>query len=194
MKQNKIIKQKLYCYVDETGQDTRGKLFLVSVVITSSQKEKLRDKLNKIEQTSGKKIKKWTKTTRSQRKKYIEAIITEKDFVNNIFYSEYRDTKAYVDLTILTTAKSLLGKARLPYQATIFVDGLNRTERHRFSAGLRQLKVNVRKVRGLRDQSDEFIRLADAIAGFVRDVLEEDQTMKSLCKKAEQNKIIRPLA
>ena len=106
------MKQKLYCYVDETGQDTKGKLFLVPVVITNSQKEKLRDKLNKI-------------------------------------------------------------------------------ERHRFSAGLRQLKVSVRKVRGLRDQSDEFIRLADSIAGFTRDVLEEDQLMKSLYKKAKENKIIQ---
>ena len=79
----------------------------------------------------------------------------------------------------------------MPYQATVFVDGLNRTERHRFSAGLRQLRVSVRKVRGLRDQSDEFIRLADAIAGFARDVLEGDQIMKPLYKKAERNRIIQ---
>lgn len=186
-----IAKQKLYCYVDETGQDTGGKLFLVSIVITSSQKEKLRNRISEIEQVSGKKLKKWTKATRDQRRKYMEAIIAERDFANNIFYSEYRDTRAYVDLTILTTAKSLLGRASLPYQATVFVDGLNRTERHRFSAGLRQLRVSVRKVRGLRDQSDEFIRLADAIAGFARDVLEGDQIMKPLYKKAERNKIIQ---
>ena len=184
-------KQKLYCYVDETGQDTGGKLFLVSIVITSSQKEKLRNRISEIEQVSGKKLKKWTKATRDQRRKYMEAIIAERDFANNIFYSEYRDTRAYVDLTILTTAKSLLGRASLPYQATVFVDGLNRTERHRFSAGLRQLRVSVRKVRGLRDQSDEFIRLADAIAGFARDVLEGDQIMKPLYKKAERNRIIQ---
>lgn len=186
-----IAKQKLYCYVDETGQDTGGKLFLVSIVITSSQKEKLRNRISEIEQVSGKKLKKWTKATRDQRRKYMEAIIAERDFANNIFYSEYRDTRAYVDLTILTTAKSLLGRASLPYQATVFVDGLNRTERHRFSAGLRQLRVSVRKVRGLRDQSDEFIRLADAIAGFARDVLEGDQIMKPLYKKAERNRIIQ---
>ena len=187
----KKSKQKLYCYVDETGQDTRGKLFLVSVVITNSQKEKLRDKLSEIEQASGKKSKKWTKSTRDQRKKYMEAIVAEKRFSSNIFYSEYHDTRAYVDLTILATAKSLLGKAHLPYQATVFVDGLNKTERHRFSAGLRQLRVQVRKVRGLRDQSDEFIRLADAIAGFMRDVLGGDQIMKALYKKAEKNRIIQ---
>jgi len=142
--------QKLYCYVDETGQDTKGKLFLVSVIITEPQRD-----------------------------------------ANNIFYSKYHNTRAYVDLTILTTAKSLLNKAQEPYEATIFVDGLKRKERHRFAAGLRKLKVKVRKVRGIREQSDEFIRLADAIAGFIRDSLDGNQAIKLLYKRAEQNKIIR---
>jgi len=30
-------KQKLYCYVDETGQDTAGKIFIVSVVIIEKE-------------------------------------------------------------------------------------------------------------------------------------------------------------
>ena len=185
--------QKLYCYVDETGQDTKGKLFLVSVVITRSERERLRAKLRKIEQMSGKGIKKWTKATRVQRKKYIDIVISDKDFVENIFYSRYSDTHAYIDLTILTTAKALLDRAKPPYETTIFVDGLRRTERHRFAAGLRRLKVKVRKVRGIREQSDEFIRLADAVAGFIRDSLEGDQIMGPLYQKAEQNKVIREI-
>jgi len=185
--------QKLYCYVDETGQDTKGKLFLVSVVITRSERERLRNKLRKIEQVSGKGTKKWTRATRAQRKKYIEFIIIENDFLGNIFYARYSDTRAYVDLTILTTAKALLDKAKPPYETTIFVDGLKRTERHRFAAGLRRLKVKVRKVRGIREQSDEFIRLADAVAGFVRDSLEGDQIMEPLYQKAEQNRVIRKI-
>lgn len=31
--------KKLYCYVDETGQDTKGKLFIVVVVIVENSKE-----------------------------------------------------------------------------------------------------------------------------------------------------------
>ena len=81
--------QKLYCYVDESGQDTKGKFFLVSVVITSSERERLRNKLRKIEQMSGKETKKWTRATRVQRRKYIELIITDKDFLGNIFYSNH---------------------------------------------------------------------------------------------------------
>jgi hypothetical protein len=29
--------RKLYCYVDESGQDTEGKIFVVSIVITEDQ-------------------------------------------------------------------------------------------------------------------------------------------------------------
>lgn len=185
--------QKLYCYIDESGQDTGGKLFLVSVVITDSQKEKLRRQLEKIEQISKKKRRKWMKSTIVQRKKYIEAIIANKDFINIVSYSKYRDSRAYVDLTILTTAKALLDKTKTAYEATIIVDGLKRTERHRFAAGLRKLKVKVRKVRGIKDQADEFIRLADAIVGLVRDSLEDSKKMKPLYKKALHNKIIKEI-
>lgn len=185
--------QKLYCYVDESGQDTKGKIFLVSVVIAGSQREELRNNLKKIERMSGKGSKKWMKSTRKQREKYIKEIINRKDFIGKISYSIYRDTRAYVDLVILTTAQSILKKAKSPYETTVFVDGLGRTERHRFAAGLRKLKIKIRKVRGLRDQSDEFIRLADAAAGFVRNYLEGDKLMGYLYKKAEKNKIIQEI-
>lgn len=183
--------QKLFVYVDETGQDTEGKLFLVSVVLTSSERENLRARLRKIEKESGKTFRKWTKATSKQRTKYIKTVIADKDFVGKLFYSKYQDTRAYVDLTILTTAKTVLAKARFPYQATVFIDGLKRSERQRFATGLRKLKVKVNKVRGIRDESDEFIRLADAVAGFVRDSLENNSIMAPLYKKAVQSKVIK---
>jgi hypothetical protein len=43
---------KLYCYLDETGQDTEGDLFLVSVVITEQEREALREELVKVEKAS----------------------------------------------------------------------------------------------------------------------------------------------
>ncbi len=46
--------QKLYCYVDETGQDTQGALFLVALVIVGQEREKLRKLLRSLEGRSGK--------------------------------------------------------------------------------------------------------------------------------------------
>ncbi|TSC53670.1 MAG: Uncharacterized protein LiPW39_129 [Parcubacteria group bacterium LiPW_39] len=113
-----------------------------------------------------------------------------KELAGCLYYSKYKATRAYVDLSILSVAKALHDKAKVPYEATVFVDGLKRAERPRFGAGLRKLKIRVRKVRGIRDQSDEFIRLADAVAGFVRDSLEGDQIMKALYEKTA-GKIIK---
>jgi len=92
---------------------------------------------------------------------------------------------------ILSTAKALYAQgAELP-QATVIVDGLSRPERPRFAAGLRKLRIHVHKVRGARDQSDELIRLADAIAGDVRDSLEGDAIMRPLFAQAERRGVVR---
>jgi hypothetical protein len=185
--------QKLYCYVDESGQDTKGRLFLVSIVILERTREKLKEKLEAIEKKSKKGTRKWFHTNKERRKLYIKLIIDSGLFKNSIFYSKYNDSKAYTDLTILTTAKAVLQKAREPYTATVLVDGLGKKERHRFAAGLRRLRIKIRKVRGVRDQKDAFIRLADAIAGFICDCTEEDMSMKKMLGEAVKKNLIEKM-
>ena len=186
-----IAKQKFYAYVDESGQDTKGGLFVVSVVVTEAERDALRRRLAEIERASGKRERKWTKTRRDERARYLERIFAVPELARHLYYSSYRGAQTYVDLSILSTAKALNAVAHGLYEATIFVDGLGRTERHRFAAGLRKLRITVRKVRGVKDESDEFIRLADAIAGFVRDALEGEETMGRLLEKARQSGVIR---
>lgn len=43
---------KTYAYVDETGQDTYGQLFIVSVVVVRGDRDPLRQALQGIERTS----------------------------------------------------------------------------------------------------------------------------------------------
>jgi hypothetical protein len=107
-----------------------------------------------------------------------------------VYYSHYRNTRAYVDLLILSTAKALHARVMDRPTATVFVDGLVYSERRRFAAGLRKLNVMVHKVQGRRDESDEFIRLADTIAGFIRDALEGDQQMGVLFARARQQRLL----
>jgi hypothetical protein len=49
---------KLYCWTDETGQDTKGKFFLVSILLSSKEQiEELRNRISEIEKkTKGQKI------------------------------------------------------------------------------------------------------------------------------------------
>jgi len=182
-------KQKLYCYVDETGQDTGGDIFLVAVVVTADKREALRGVLEAAEEQSGKRSNKWSRSTRRQRTAYIQSVFGLSGA--SFYYSAYHDTRQYVDLTILSVAKAINTYTPQPYSATILVDGLQRSEQHRFARGLRKLRIHTRKVRGMNDQSDVFIRLADALAGFVRDALEEKEGMKELYLAALRNNTIR---
>lgn len=183
-------RKSLYCYVDESGQDTAGELFLVAVVVVASKRDELRRELETIEYDSGKGQKKWTKATRKQRIAYMKRVIANLTFADTISYSHYVGSRSYVDLTILSTAKAILRKATASYQATVYVDGLRKSERKEFTAGLRKLHVSTRLVRGIADEADEFIRLADATAGFVRDVLEEDEEMQKLYTLAVKRNLI----
>lgn len=184
-------KQKLYAYVDESGQDTKGEIYLVSVVISGKEKEELRKTLVEIEKTSGIYARKWSRSKPKEHEKFIKKLMAQEIFKNHIFYSYYQGTVTYTDLTIYSTAKAIHEFSDEEESTIIIVDGLEKSERHRFASGLRKLKVSVHKVRGAKEQNNEFIRLADRIAGFVRDGLEDDAVMKPLLKKALRKKIIR---
>jgi ribonuclease HII len=185
--------RKLFCYVDETGQDTAGTFFLVSVIVIGEERDALRETLNRIEKESGKGKKKWTKTTRKQRTAYMERIIADERFAHRISFVHFRNSRAYVDMTILSTAKAIQAAAQEQYESTVYVDGMRKNEQRFFAAGLRSLHIRVRHVRGLTDQADAFIRLADAIAGFLRDAMEKDTTMQSLHLRAIQRSIVKNL-
>jgi len=63
--------QKFFCYVDETGQDTRGELFIVAVVITGQERDQLRQACEDIVRSSRKGRRKWVRTTYSRRLAYL---------------------------------------------------------------------------------------------------------------------------
>lgn len=189
---NASHKQKLYCYVDETGQDTEGRFFLVAVVFARDEREELRQYLADIEERSGKRTRKWSRSTLRQREAYMQAVLTHVAFVGNLYYSKYESTRTYVDLTVLSVAKAINAHTVQPYTATILVDGLHRgTEQRKFAHGLRLLRIRARKVRGMTDESDVYIRLADAVAGFVRDSLAGDERLLAIYRAAIANNTLR---
>lgn len=89
---------KLYCYTDETGQDTKGEMFLVSVLLTEKDDlEALKEKILEIERKT-KGSKKWTKT--SNRNKILL-----------IFFIKYEKPKNFTKSEIFGTPLSM---AELP--------------------------------------------------------------------------------
>ncbi len=99
--------------------------------------------------------------------------------MGSIFFSSYPETRVYRDLTLLTIAKAIGAKAgRTNYRATVVIDGLRRAEERIVGVGLRRLRVRIRRIRGAREESDPLVRLADAMAGFIRDAEEGNSELR----------------
>ena len=182
---------KLYCYVDETGQDTKGELFLVAIVLKEiTDLFVLEKQLEEIEKKTGKKLSKWKKTRQVVKKKYLKAIIQLKNLKNSIYYAVYNASKEYSKLTALTIAKAVLAKDNKNYTVTIIIDGLNNREREIVRSELKKLKIKYRKIRGLKDEQSAFLRLADAMAGFLRDMREQEPYAKPFIKDFLKKEIV----
>jgi hypothetical protein len=78
------------------------------------------------------------------------------------------------------------------YTTLIWVDGLSKTKQHEYGSELRKLGISTSKVRGVvKDENNSLTRLADAIAGFVRDVLDGDTgEIRQLFDEARQREIL----
>jgi hypothetical protein len=176
---------KLYCYIDESGQDTKGSTFVVSIVIAQAERDELIATLERIEQESGKGDLKWAKAQDSRRVAYIRAVLKIPSFRGKLYYGTYANTLAYVELTVQTAAKAITAHIKAEkYKADVYLDGLRESERDTFAVSLRKQGIRTGKVRGLDDERDALIRLADAMCGFVRDTLEGRSDFHQLMEAA----------
>jgi len=191
----KKTKKKLYAYVDESGQDTKGLIFIVSVLILEKEREEISKELEKIENDSGKKNMKWNKSRHEFRKAYIEKLFKMEKIKGRIFFDIFSDTKKYIELTSYATAKAILKKSgNNEYKVTIFVDGFKKKEIDIFSRGLRDLKIRTKKIRGVKkDENNAFIRLVDAICGLIRDSQDKNEWADKTLQKLKTKKLVSEL-
>jgi len=186
----KPVKQKLYCYVDESGQDTKGDVFIVSVVVTGNERDELLRVCEEIEKESGKQKDKWGRSKPKRRLDYIKLIFSNKIFKEKLRYSIYHDQINYDMTTIVGIAKAVHYKEPKEYATIVYVDGLRKTKRQEYGSELRKLGIPTRKVQGVtKDENNSLIRLADAVAGFVRDTIDnrvpEELKLLEDAKKSE---------
>ncbi len=189
---------KLYCYVDETGQDTLGELFIVAIVVTDERQHELEKSLEAIEVATGKKTK-WMKTRDKVRTAYASALI-EQEFPATIFVKNHKSNKKdFDDLEVLATAQALSGYREAhtiredEYKVTITIDGLSKTVAARMASEFRKLGIKTRKIVGRKDESNAIIRLADAIAGLVREAHEGRPEYQKLEAKLKHSKTLHEL-
>lgn len=188
---------KLYCYVDETGQDTQGNLFIVVALVVEEERIELEKFLEQVEQKSGKGKRKWINTRLKEKEKYLAYALTPDKFKEKIFYCIQHNTKAYEEQTVITIEQSIrnyISTQKITnYKAIIVIDGLPKQAEKRVGAALRRARIKTRKVRGERDQSNALLRLTDMVAGCVREAAEGEVTYTKLTKKLEKEHILNEL-
>jgi hypothetical protein len=189
------VTTKLYCYVDETGQDTKGKFFLVAVVITGEDRDLAKSTLEEFEKESGKSRRKWVGSRSSQRTAYMKLVLSNPLFERKLTYGSYQGSTDYTQLTVDATAKAITSTVSTEdYVTTVLVDALSKAQVNQFSVGLRRAGVLVRKVRGIRkEETDPLLRLADALCGFTRSALEGHKEHLQMLKRALDQGYIRQL-
>lgn len=182
---------KVTIFIDETGQDTNGHLFILAMVVAENELEELRNFLIEAEQRSGKLAKKWQKTRNKERQNYIKVILESRLLRKSLFFEHFANAgKDYLPLTIYAIA-NLFQQLKINNQkVSIIVDALNKKERAILTAKMRGFHFKIDKIVGKRDQSDPILRLADALAGFVRDGIEKHSQFQKLFEESIKNKKI----
>lgn len=102
-----LMVTKLYCFVDETGQDTIGKLFIIVSIVVDNEKEEILTFLEEAEKKSGKTKRKWIKTRNTERNKYLNIALTSPKLKRKIYYHVFRNTKEYENLMVLVIGESI---------------------------------------------------------------------------------------
>lgn len=157
------------------------------------QRDQLLKLCEQLEKVSGKQKDKWDRTKHDRRMRYLRHVFADDRFKGSLRYSVFRQTSDYDTATVEAIVKALSWKKPTSKFTTfIYVDGLSKKKRHEYGVRLRRLGMPVRQVRGIaRDESNALTRLADAVAGFVRDVLEaEAPEMKTLFEDATHDGIL----
>ena len=178
---------KLYCYVDESGQDTCGDLFVVCVVLLGEERHQVALRCESIELETGRGNLKWSKTRYDKRLVFIRRILQEPMLEGKLSCFTYRNSVDYLSLTVQAVAAAVLSTAQQPYRVTVLIDGLACPQYRDVGSWLRQSGIPLRKVRGVKqDENDTLIRLADSFCGFVRAATEGQEEMRVLYERAKR--------
>lgn len=164
-------REKVYCYVDETGQDAGSLLFVVVAVVSTNDQEVLRKALTEIERQSGTGQRKWHKSRPARRLRYLKLVTENSLCRGDVFFGVYPKPIPYFFPLIEVLAHAIRAKAGSHSVARVYVDGIDRQKARELTNALRAKDLRLELVMSRRDESEPLIRLADMWAGCIRAAL-----------------------
>lgn len=186
-------KQKLYCYVDESGQDTKSDIFVVVAVVNDKNQDAVRDKLLQLEKQTKIKAMKWHKTPHDIRNNFLELQIERKILIGDIFFGRFPKPIPYFLPMLEVIEKAIKTKARTNYSCNVYIDSIDLKKSKELTNALRVKHINMPLIKSRRDESEPIIRLADRWAGYIRGLQFEKNQNENLFKKAIKLKCIREI-
>ena len=184
--------KRIDLYIDESGQDTKGELFVVAVVAVENSDE-FRQHCEALERFSGKGKLKWGHAQKEKRLIYLRAIISEApSFGVTLFFTVFRRTTDYDGATIEGIARVIQRLKPLNLHVYVYVDGLAKVKQGNYKTRLRRLGCPVRKVsRIAKDENEPLVRLADALAGASAELLKyQDKELNEIFSQAARSGIL----
>ncbi|MDE0424779.1 MAG: DUF3800 domain-containing protein [Candidatus Poribacteria bacterium] len=187
--------KRIDLWVDESGQDTRGKLFIVAgAVVAAENRDEARQFYASLEKISGKGKVKWAAADKNKRLTYLHTAIQEAAALDvTLFYSEFHQTTDYDGATVEGIARIVHKLHRSASRIYVHVDGLTESKCSDYRVRLRRLGCRrVRDVRGIRKRQNEpLIRLADALAGGIgASRKHQNSQLAGLLSQAEKDGIL----
>lgn len=181
---------KIHFYVDETGQDTKGNLFIVGIAIAEDDPLMWKSACERAENISQKGDRKWMKSKPERRFAYIRQVLETSIFAGKLAFAVNNSGSDYDTMTAWAIARAVTHISSEKAKVMI-VDGLPK-ERYRYYGKLiRGYGVRIERVKGVKkDENDSMIRLADAMCGFVRAAGEGHPEAKNLLIQAIANGVI----
>ena len=184
-------KRKLYCYVDEAGQDTASSVFVVAAVVSAGEQDKLREILMEIERAAGTGHRKWHENRPARRLRYLNLVIERGVGYKEVFFGSFPKPLPFFFPMLEVVEVAINAVATFPYTTRVVVDGIDRKKAAELTNALRLRGVSLDMVRGRRDESEPIIRLADMWAGCIRAALLGRAEERALLKRAIETNYIR---
>ena len=178
--------QKLYAYVDESGQDPKSDSFVVVAIVSEDEQISLRKELLTIETISGIGYRKWHKASYDKKIKFLDLIQSRSIAHKGVFYGSYKKPLPYFlpILNVLTYA--IKAKIKTSYKLRIYVDGIDSKKAKELTNALRIEGISTTLVKSKRDESEPLIRLADRWAGLIRSAKLGNKDAQIILKSAEK--------
>lgn len=184
-------KQKLYCYVDETGQDVGSKFFIVVAVIVLSNINDERKLLSELESETKIGKSKWHKSNYKFRIKFIEGFLSKENKNLRVYFLKARKPILFYVPTLEILQKAILENSGPNTQAVVCIDGLDAFSAKKFTNALRTKNLKISLAKGVRDESEVLIRLADRWAGCLRMALFGNEPCQDLVERAKKKGLLK---